>query len=143
MDEDGVQQSGVANESLWAAVVIQRDAAFCQQRAVGDVGAVPFWNGGHRLSDNEIGAFLRQLLGYGGDGVSESESGEPDRRLAGGPEGGASEAGEFFLRRAGGRAADFLAVDEEGLASVVLLEREGIPVRELGFCESDSWFHGA
>ena len=68
---------------------------------------------------------------------------EPDLRLAGGTEWGAGEAGEFLLRGAGRGAADLLAVDEQGFAAVVFLKGEDVAVRKLGFCESDSWFHGA
>ena len=107
------------------------------------MGAVPLGDRGERLGDEKAGAFLREFPGDGGDGVAESETGEPDLRLARGAERRAGEPGELLLGGAGGGAADLLAVDEEGFAAIVLLEREDVPVRELGFCESNSWFHGS
>ena len=143
MDEDGVEQSGVLDERLRAAVVFQSDAWLGEQRTVGNVGAVPVGNGGEWLGDDEVGAFLREFLRHGGEGVAKSETGEPDLRLAGRAERRAGEAGEFLLRGSGGGAADLLAVDEQGFAAVVLLKGKDVAVGELGFCESDSWFHGA
>ena len=143
MEQDGVQHAGLAGEGGGAAIVFQHDARIGEQRAVGQMLAMPFGQGGERLGDDEGGAFLFQFGGGGGEGVAEAEADEPELRLAGGTERGAGEAGEFLLGGAGGGAADLLAVDEQGFAAVVFLEGERAAVRKLGFCESDSWFHGA
>jgi len=60
--------------------------------------------------------------------VAEAEAGKPDLRLARRPEGGAREAGEFFLGGAGGGSADLLAVNEEGFAAIMLLKREDVTI---------------
>ena len=60
-----------------------------------------------------------------------------------GRKGAQARRGEFLFGGAGGGTADLLAVDEEGTATVVFLEGERAAVREAGFGESDSWFHGA
>lgn len=104
---------------------------------------MPFRQDGKRFGDDEIGAFLREFAGDRGDHVTEPETGKPDLRLACGAEWGACEAGEFFLGGAGGRAADLLAMDEQGHASVVFLESQGVAIWKFGFCEGDAWFHEA
>lgn len=105
--------------------------------------AVPVDHVGGGFGDEEVGAFLRELFGDGGDGVAEAESAKPDLRLAGWAKWGAGEAGEFFFRRAGGRAADLLAMNEQRFTAVVFLEGEDVSIGELSFGESNSWFHGA
>ena len=61
------------------------------------MGAVPFGDVGGRLGDDEIGTLLREFLRHGGDCVAESETGEPDLRLACGAEGSAGKPGKFFF----------------------------------------------
>jgi hypothetical protein len=104
---------------------------------------VPLGHGCHWLGDNELGALLRQFFCDSGEGVTEPKAHEEDFWLAGRPEGCAGEAGEFFFSSAGGRAANLLTVDDERFPRVVFLQGENIPIWELGFCEGDSWFHGA
>ena len=143
MEQDGMQHAGLAGEGGGAAIVFQHDAGIGEQRAIRQMLAMPIGQGGERLGDDEGGAFLFQLGGGGGERVAEAEADEPEFRLAGGPERGAGEAGEFLFGGAGGGAADLLAMDEQGFAAIMLLKGERAAVGKLGFCESDSWFHGA
>lgn len=128
VDEDGVEESGLADERLRAAIVFQGNAWLGEQWAFGDVGTMPVRDGGQWLCDDEIGALLRKFFGNGGDGVAQAKAGEPDLRLAGGAEGCAGEAGELFFSSAGGWAADLLAVDEQGFAPVMLLEGKDVSI---------------
>jgi len=67
--------------------------------------------------------------------MAKAEADDENLGLAGGPERGAGEAGEFGFDRLGGGAGDLLAVDEQVMAPVVFLQDELGAVREFGFGE--------
>lgn len=138
-----MELAGDAGEGGRGAVVFQLHAWVGEEGAVGQVFVVPVRDGGDGFGDDEGSAFLAEFGDEGREGVAETEAGDPDFRLADGAEGGAGEAGEFFLGGAGGGAADLLSVDDEGFAAVVFFEDQRASVWELRFREGDSWFHEA
>ena len=144
MQQDGVQHAGPAGESSRAAIALQHDPrVVCQQRAGGQQLAVPLGESSHGFGDDESGAFLAEFGNGSGKHVAEAEANDPQFRLAGRSERGAGETGKFLFRSASGRAADLLAVDDQGLAPVMFLQGERAAVGQHGGGEGDSWFHGA
>jgi len=138
-----VEQAGPADECGGTAIAFQDHTGIGEQRAFRQMLAMPFRQGGERFRDNEGAALLFQLRRCGGDRMAEAEADKKQVGLAGGSEWRAGEAGEFLLGGAGGGAADLLTMDEQRLAAIVFLKGERAAVGELGFCESDSWFHEA
>ena len=67
--------------------------------------------------------------------MAKAEANDENLGLAGGPEGGASEAGEFGFDRLGSGAGDLLAVDEQVMVPVVFLQDEQGAVWEFRFGE--------
>ena len=140
VQEDGVEATGVFVQGTGAGIWLDGDAGI-GERAFREKLAVPLEQIAAVVCDGIDGALLRELCDDGFQHVAEADADEPNARLASWAKRCGGELCKLFLCGSGGRPADLLAVDDEIVAAVVLLEGEGAAIREDGFCQINSWFH--